>query len=207
MFEIIAVTSRALCRGDDFPGRIGAIAASGVEAVILREKDMPPEEYRRLAVQAAALCRLSGTEFIAHTFFDEAVSIGCKKIHLPLPLLEKIKESREVPRDIITGTSVHSVEDARKAASLGAGYLIAGHVFETRSKKGLEGRGLHFLSEICRQSPVPVYAIGGISEHNIASVRKTGAAGACLMSSFMTAVDPKNYVAELRRNALDCGPA
>ncbi|MDR1944140.1 MAG: thiamine phosphate synthase [Synergistaceae bacterium] len=202
MFEIIAVTNRAICRGD-FLGRIGEIAASGVSAVILREKDMAPEDYGRLAERAGEICRLRGADFIAHTFFDEAVSIGYKKIHLPMPLLEKIRESREVPQDIIIGASVHSAEDAHRAVSLGAGYLVAGHVFKTDCKKGLEGRGLRFLSEICGQSPVPVYAIGGISERNIASVRKAGASGVCLMSSFMTDPDPKNYTARLRQSALE----
>jgi thiamine-phosphate pyrophosphorylase len=89
------------------------------------------------------------------------------------------------------------VEEARYAASRGAGYLVAGHIFQTGCKKGLPARGLGLLSEICGQVSIPVYAIGGISEQNIGAVRESGAAGACLMSSFMRSADVAAYTASL----------
>ena len=47
-FRIIAVTNRWLSRGEYF-FRIGKIAASGVDAVIVREKDMTEAAYEELA--------------------------------------------------------------------------------------------------------------------------------------------------------------
>ena len=73
----------------------------------------------------------------------------------------------------------------KEAQDLGCTYITAGHIFLTDCKKGLPGRGLPFLEEICKTVRIPVYAIGGISSQNIESVRKTGAAGACIMSGFM----------------------
>jgi thiamine-phosphate pyrophosphorylase len=43
-----------------------------------------------------------------------------------------------------------------------------------------------------------VYGIGGITGNNIAAVAKTGAAGACLMSSLMQSPDPAALVKSLR---------
>jgi thiamine-phosphate pyrophosphorylase len=43
-----------------------------------------------------------------------------------------------------------------------------------------------------------VYGIGGITADNIAAVAKTGAAGACLMSSLMQAPEPAALAAGLR---------
>jgi thiamine monophosphate synthase len=57
---------------------------------------------------------------------------------------------------------------------------------------------LEFLAEICKASLVPVYGIGGIDENNISEVAKTGAAGACLMSSLMRSDDPSVMVERLR---------
>jgi thiamine-phosphate pyrophosphorylase len=99
------------------------------------------------------------------------------------------------------GVSVHSSEEARYAAEHGAAYLIAGHVFTTDCKKGLEGRGLEFLNDVCGVVHIPVYGIGGITEHNIAAVAKTGAAGACLMSSLMQSPNPAALVEDLRSRA------
>jgi thiamine-phosphate pyrophosphorylase len=83
------------------------------------------------------------------------------------------------------GTSVHSTEDALLACRLGATYLTAGHIFETDCKKGLPGRGLTFLKNVCDSVSVPVYGIGGITPENLEQVMETGATGGCMMSLAM----------------------
>ena len=80
-----------------------------------------------------------------------------------------------------------------EAEALGCTYVTAGHVFDTDCKRGLPGRGLGFLKEVCGSVSIPVYAIGGIGPDNIADVRKTGAAGACVMSSAMVCADVQAY--------------
>ena len=41
------------------------------------------------------------------------------------------------------------------------------------------------MQEVVESVAIPVYAIGGIGSENAASVRKTGAAGICVMSGLM----------------------
>ena len=88
-----------------------------------------------------------------------------------------------------SGTNViivsHSMEDMRQAVSLGADRILLGTIFETECKKGLRGKGLAVVQEICAACPVPVYAIGGIKESNIDAVMAAGAAGGCMMSGYM----------------------
>ena len=83
------------------------------------------------------------------------------------------------------GTSIHSLEEVKEAVRLGADYLFAGNIYETDCKKGLPGRGLDFLSQVCMESSVPVYAIGGVNEERLPEILSTGAAGGCMMSGFM----------------------
>jgi thiamine-phosphate pyrophosphorylase len=194
MFEIIAVTNRKLCTGgeEQFPERIDAIAAAGVDAVILREKDLSPAGYETLAGEVSQICARHGVRFIPHGF----TAATRRYLHLSWDAFRAGGSS--IPPEITLGVSVHSAEDALFAAEHGAGYLIAGHVFETDCKKGLEGRGLDFLAGVCNTTAIPVYGIGGISEHNIAAVLQAGAAGACLMSSLMRRPDPAAYVKALR---------
>jgi len=82
---------------------------------------------------------------------------------------------------------------------LGADYLLAGHIFATSCKQGLPGRGLDFLSAVCAATSLPVYAI---TPANIGQIKKTGAAGACLMSSLMTCPKPAVLVQKLRQALL-----
>ena len=81
-----------------------------------------------------------------------------------------------------------------EAQRLGCTCVFAGHIFETDCKRGLKGRGLGFLKEVCRAAEIPVYAIGGISPENYGSVISAGAAGACVMSGFMRCESPLEFI-------------
>ena len=188
MSDILCVTSRSLCR-EDFLTRLERVAAAGPAGVILREKDLPPEDYRALAERALALCRARGVPCILHSFPETAEALGERAIHLPLPLLRALPPERRGAFRVL-GTSCHSVEDAREAEKLGCTYITAGHVFATDCKKGLAPRGLDFLRAVCRAVDLPVWAIGGITPENFPSVRAAGARGGCVMSGLMTCAGP-----------------
>ena len=180
--DIFCITNRKLCR-EDFFARISKIAAARPAAVILREKDLSEKEYKELAKKVLKICREQKTACILHSFPETALELGCGSLHLPLPVL---------------GASCHSVEDAVLAERLGCTYITAGHIFDTDCKKGLPGRGLDFLKNVCAGVSVPVYAIGGISPANISKVREAGAAGACVMSGLMICEDPEDYLQEFK---------
>ena len=192
MSDTLCVTNRKLCRGD-FLTRVEQIAACRPAGIILREKDLAPAAYRELAAAVMEICGRYDVACILHSFSDAAISLRADAIHLPLPLLRGLSpEDRAQFR--ILGASCHSAEDAREAQALGCTYLTAGHVFETDCKKGLPARGVEFLRAVCAAVEIPVYGIGGIDAGNIASVRKAGAAGACLMSSLMISGDVKGLL-------------
>ncbi len=183
MSDIICVTNRKLCR-EDFLVRMERIASCHPAGIILREKDMKPENYKKLAADVMKICDHYNVQCILHSFPDVAVSLQADAIHLPLHLLRKLSPDQKTHFRIL-GASCHSLEDALEAQALGCTYITAGHVFETDCKKGLPGRGLNFLQDICTAVDIPVYGIGGIDTNNISLVRNTGANGACLMSSLM----------------------
>jgi thiamine-phosphate pyrophosphorylase len=207
MFEILAVTNRLLCPPveKNFWGQLEKIAASGVNGIILREKDLPPQEYEELARSAAALCAARNLRFIVHRLPQAALNLHCPYVHLPWSVFEEnfrqtgtlLFSAKE--KDLLSfGVSVHNRKEAALALEYGASWLIAGHVFTTPCKEGMEGRGTEFLAEICKASSVPVYGIGGIDENNIKNLAKTGVAGVCLMSSLMQSPDPSVLVEKLK---------
>lgn len=196
MFEFIAVTNRHLSRRP-FLEQLELITAAGVSAVILREKDLTPEAYARLAIPVAAICRQYNVRFIAHTFTLKAQQRQSTHIHLPLHVLTS---NPAITRDFATvGVSVHTVAEAEQAAALGADYLIAGHIFNTACKTNTPPRGLSLLREIRAAIDLPFYAIGGINAQNIATVQQTDVNGACLMSSLMQAEDPSSDLTRLQQ--------
>lgn len=189
---IIAVTNRKLC-SVNFLERIELIAKHKPHMIILREKDMDFDSYTNLAEQVYSICQRYNVTMAVNSGIDTAEKLGIKNIHVPVKMLE---ENPDLSSRFITGVSVHSVNEAENACKLGAKYLIAGHIFATDCKKGLEPRGLEYLSGIVRASDIPVFAIGGIKRENIGLVLDTGADGFCVMSELMKCSDsnfPSDY--------------
>ena len=182
--HMMAVTNRHLC-DRDFLEQIEFLASTDIDAMILREKDMTPEAYEVLAKAVLNICEKYHKKCILHSFSDVAEKLHCENIHLPLPILTELSEKGALNSFKHIGTSVHSVEDALAAERAGATCLTAGHIFETDCKKGLPGRGLIFLENVCHSTKLPVYAIGGITPENLETVMRAGAVGGCMMSLSM----------------------
>lgn len=189
--RLICVTNRHLF--DDienaggqpsFLARLEQIAAAHPAGIVLREKDMEEGAYEVLARDVQRICRRHQVPFIAHTYAGVAAQLGADALHLPLPLLRRLRESGAALPAYL-GTSCHSLEDVREAERLGCSYLIAGHIYATTCKPGLPPRGLAFLREVTAAAELPVYAIGGITPARLKEVREAGAAGGCAMSSLM----------------------
>ena len=77
------------------------------------------------------------------------------------------------------------MEDVEIAMAGGATQIILVTIFETECKKGVLGKGVEFVREICQKCPLPVYAIGGMNLQRLHLVIDAGAAGCCMMSGFM----------------------
>ena len=118
-----------------------------------------------------------------------------KKIsfHLPVGRLGELTQEQRNCVELL-GASVHSLQDALEAQEKGCDYIVAGHIFDTDCKKGLPGRGLTFLKEVCENVSIPVYAIGGITPENITEIRQANGAGACIMSSAMKCANVQEYL-------------
>lgn len=193
MSDILCVTNRHLCQ-ENFLERIAKIVSTHPVGIILREKDLSEKEYRELAEKVLKICRKYEILCILHSFANVAKELNCTALHLPLPVLRSLV-AEEKNSFTILGASCHSVEEALEAEKLGCTYITAGHVFETDCKKGLPGRGLDFLKNVCENVSIPVYGIGGIAPDNMEEIRKAKAAGACVMSSIMNCEDVQKYLA------------
>lgn len=196
MFELICVTDRTLCR-EDFLKRIEKIARAKPSAVLLREKDLERKEYLALARDVFALCDQWQTPLILHRFWRDAPLIGVNCAHVPLPILQKEPQAEQAGLGALS-SSCHSLEEAARCQALGCNFLIAGHIFATDCKKGVAGRGIDFLKNVCEAVKIPVFAIGGICADNIRAVKQSGARGACVMSGAMTCGDVESYLDRLK---------
>lgn len=195
MYKVMCVTNRLLCH-DDFLIQIEKIASSGVEGIILREKDLTPVAYERLAVKVMEICEKHQVECILHNFYEVAIKIGAKNLHVPMAKLREMTKEQRNQFEIL-GASCHCIEEVIEAEEMGCTYVTAGHVFTTKCKEGVPPKGVAFLKEICDNVNVDVFALGGIHVDNAKEAFQAGAKGVCMMSDFMTAKQPKDLVEQI----------
>lgn len=188
----IVITNRHLVQGD-FLEQLEKVTKLHPHALILREKDLTDDAYESLAKKVFDLCKREDITFFLHTKIEIARKIGCQNIHLSIPVLKGLSETEKkaLTEDFCEiSISCHSMEDVEIAMAGGATQIILGTIFETECKKGVLGKGVEFVREICQKCPLPVYAIGGMNLQRLPLVIDAGAAGCCMMSGFMQTTKP-----------------
>lgn len=168
--------------------------SAGFTQVMLREKDLPEPEVVSLAKRLAWIAKSERAGLIVNFSLRAAEISGAQGLQLPFPLFMELRNSPRL-NAFEVGVSIHSLEEALKAQEAGADRLVAGNIFETNCKPGLEGRGIEFLSLLANHISIPIWAVGGLTPDRAALVRKYGASGLCVMSSLMSSQDPEREAA------------
>ena len=199
-FILSAVTdSFLLPNGTSLTDRMELLCRLGVRRMVLRERNMPLSEYEKTAKEFIAVCRRNSVISVISHRKDIAERYGADEVQLSITEIREDPKVTERFRNV--GVSIHSVEEAKEAESLGASSVTAGHIFTTDCKKGVPERGLDFLKGVVENVDIPVYAIGGIDLDAIDCVYRAGASGACLMSTMMES--SPEHISELVKRCHD----
>ena len=194
------ISNRKLCENENLEKQIEKIFSAyerkiilknfEIVALTLREKDLNKNEYLKLIEKVYPICQKYKINLILHQNYDLNLDdkYNIEGIHLSYNIFKSLNENIKV--ELIKkykriGVSIHSLDEAKEAESLGASYVVAGHIFKTDCKKGLEPRGLKFVEDLSSTLTIPIFAIGGIDEKNSQSVIDRGAFSVCMMSSMM----------------------
>jgi len=194
------ITNRKLCENENLERQIEKIFSAYEKKIILknfeivtltlREKDLDKNEYLNLVKKIYPICKKHKINLILHQNYDLNLDekYMIEGLHLSYEIFKSLnKNIREglIKKYKRIGVSIHSLEEAKDVESLGASYIVAGHIFETDCKKALEPRGVNFIKELSSILTIPIFAIGGINEENSSLVLNSGAFGVCMMSSLM----------------------
>lgn len=185
-YKQVCITNRHLT--DNLPRQVERAIEMGADIIILREKDLPDDEYRPLAMEIMNICDAKGATCIVHSFWQIAIEIGCKNIHLTIDGARTMPEYAWEHFGIV-GVSTHTIEEAIECEKLGVSYVTASPIYHTQCKPDVAARGLEYLSDVVNSVNIPVYALGGISNDNSHECIEAGASGVCMMSEYMRVGD------------------
>jgi thiamine-phosphate pyrophosphorylase len=189
-----AITSRALYPVDENQRQAALVrgasrwAGDGINFVQLREKDLPAADIAALGREILqAIARMtSSTKLLINSRADIAIATGAHGVHLTsdrdelTPIqIRRLYASANLTPPIVT-ISCHTLDDVQRAREDRADAILFAPVFEKSLPGGgiLQGQGLERLHAACvAATPVPVYALGGVTLENAPACMAAGAAG------------------------------
>jgi len=180
-------------------------AAEYVDYLQLREKDLGAQQLAELARALLQVLRrsphTSRTRLLINSRADVAVATGADGIHLTSAESELTPDqinsmyaAAHLPQPLVS-ISCHSLAEVLRARALAPSLILFGPVFEkvvsdpatahTTEALISRGTGLNLLRTICdAAAPVPVLALGGITQENIPDCLEAGAAGIAAIRLF-----------------------
>jgi thiamine-phosphate pyrophosphorylase len=199
-FLICYITDRGAIKPEPLERRIGSAILAGVDWIQIREKDLPTRDLLRLAASAVEQARGAETQILVNDRLDVALAAGAEGVHLGRSSMPAAAVRSCVPESFRVGVSCHSVEEAVRAESAGASYVVFGPVFATPSKLSYgPPLGLGKLEEAAARVKIPVLALGGITLDRVRPCRAHGAAGIAAIRLFQEGDSLEDRVRELRR--------
>jgi thiamine-phosphate pyrophosphorylase len=187
---------------DRDPGAVVAIAEAavrgGADVLQLRHKTLPRGELLALARRLRDVTRAAGALFVVNDHVDMALLSEADAVHLGPDDLSIVSARRVAGDRLLIGASASTPDAAAAAAAAGADYLGCGPAFATPVKSEKRVIGPAGVASIAAAVSVPVFAIGGIDESNLAQLTALGIRRACVIRAVADSADPEAAVRRLR---------
>jgi thiamine-phosphate pyrophosphorylase len=195
VIRLYLITDRRLVPDLAYPVRAALSALPpGTAAVQLREKDLPAARLLELARRLVPICKAASAPLLVNDRVDVALASGADGVHLPARGLP-VAQARELlgPGKLV-GVSCHAPAEIAFAHAGGADFALFGPVWDSPGKTA---RGLAALEDAVRASPLPVLAIGGITNETARLAMDAGASGVACIRAVLGAPDPAAAAREL----------
>lgn len=186
--SLYLIADRETCAPRDLEDVFAEVLEAGVRLIQLREKQLETRELRRLASRLQKRVERFDALMLVNTHARLARDIGAAGVHLPACGPAPSRLRRQYGDHLLIGRSTHNREECRKAE--GADFITISPIYSPGSKPGTgPGAGAGILRRARECSPLPVYALGGITPGRVAACKKNGAAGVAVMSGILAADD------------------
>lgn len=170
-------------------------AGAGARLFQYRNKAASMKAAYEEALPLRKIAHELGSLFIVNDRCDLALAVEADGVHLgqgdlPLQYARKV-----LGADKLIGMSTHTPEQVREATAGGPDYLGFGPIFKPGSKADHDPIvGIDGLKAIRPLTPLPIFAIGGITVESVGDVIRAGADGVAVISAILKASDIRSAV-------------
>lgn len=167
----------------EYAERLQSALDGGITQVMLRARQLPEEMFAELYRKLLPLCEQKGALLGVNTSVTQANALGAEHLHLTSARLEALTERPEFNGRWLSA-SCHSAEQIRQAEAKGVDFITLSPVKATSSHPGEPVLGWEAFAELVAEATVPVYALGGLGEADLAKARGQGAQGIAAISAW-----------------------
>jgi len=179
-----AISAAADLGGETFLRGVDERLAQGLRMIQLREKGWPADRLRSLAHELATRCRRRGAILLVNGDNSLAAELNAG-LHMTSTQLMHTDIRPELEW---VGASCHDRVELAQAARLGLDFVVLGPVRPTTSHPDAAPLGWPHFAELIRDYPLPVFALGGLCNADLATARTHGGHGvACRSSAWRSA--------------------
>jgi len=161
------------------------VIRGGAKVIQLRDKILSKKELMPVAQELRNLCAEHNVLFIINDYLDLTLATDADGLHLGQDDLPIELARHLLPIDKILGCSTTTVDQAVAAESEGADYIAVGSIYPTPSKEAAKVVGLERLHQIRQAVTLPLVAIGGITQDNVAEVMSAGADSIAMIGALL----------------------
>lgn len=185
----ISLPERYLITGQDpqqqkqFLDRLHQALDSGIRLVQLRLGNISEQSMLELGREALQLCRSSRARMLLNGPPELAKHIGADGVHLNSKRLLALK-ARPLPREYLVAASCHTGAELSHASKLSLDFAVLSPVRETTSHPEARSLGWSRFGQLVNGADLPVYALGGMQQHDLDIAWEHGAQGIAGISCF-----------------------
>lgn len=185
-------------------GDVESALIAGVKIIQYREKDKSTKEMVEEAIQIKERCKDKAI-FLINDRVDVALAANADGVHLGQEDMPYGTARLLLGHDKIIGLTAHNVEEALIAQEIGADYVGASPIFDTKTKLDAGNAvGIKLIEDIKQNIKVPIVGIGGINLDNVESVIKAGADSAVAISAVVVKDDVeeecRKFIVKIRQS-------
>ncbi|XAW88776.1 thiamine phosphate synthase [Vibrio sp. CDRSL-10 TSBA] len=171
----------------------------GVTMVQIREKHGDVRAFMQRAEAVKQILSGTGVPLIINDRVDVALAVDADGVHLGQSDMPARIARQLLGADKLLGLSVENEQQFIDAHQLPVDYLGLSAIFATPTKTNtVKHWGLDGLDWAMQHTRLPLVAIGGLNQDNIADVAATGVDGIALVSAISHASHPEQAASALR---------
>jgi len=174
-----AITQAGKLGVEPFLARLQSALDRGVRLIQVRERDLAGENLESFARRVVDLAHAAGARVLVNGDTTLAQRSHADGVHLQAKQLMRLGAP---PAVRWWAASCHDRAELEQAARFGAAFVVLSPVLPTASHPGEPGIGWQGFSELIRDLPMPVYALGGMKPELLDVARQHGAHGIALLS-------------------------